>query len=83
MTAKKATPVATLQPKTEMQAVHPGAMIQALMNAPEVDITKLTAMFELQTKFEENGAQGIPRSHGHVRRPGSCPGIRQLRPLQR
>ena len=57
MTAKKATPVATLQPKTEMQAVHPGAMIQALMNAPEVDITKLTAMFELQTKFEENQAR--------------------------
>jgi hypothetical protein len=58
MTAKKATTVATIQPQAiAQQAVHPGAMIQALMAMPEVDIVKLEKMFELQTKFEENQAR--------------------------
>jgi len=58
MTAKKATTVATIQPKAiAQQAVHPGAMIQALMAAPDVDVDKLEKMFELQTKFEENQAR--------------------------
>jgi len=60
MTAKaKATQVATLEPRagTEIQSVHPGTMITALMARPDVDVDKLSALFELQLKYDNEIAR--------------------------
>lgn len=54
-TRKKAA--VTRMPAPAPVSVHPGQMIQALMTNPDVDIDKVTQLFELQTKYEEREAK--------------------------
>lgn len=54
MTTKKAVAV----PKSTAQlAVHPGQVIMALATQENVDVDKMHALFELQTKYEANEAR--------------------------
>jgi len=58
MTAKKANQVVTLEPVAGSEmSVHPGTMIQALMKLPDIDIEKMTGMFELQKKYDDEIAR--------------------------
>ncbi|TFH47835.1 MAG: hypothetical protein E4H01_07480 [Lysobacterales bacterium] len=60
MTAKKAVakrPASKVANLPTVQSVHPGQMIQALMANPEVDIDKVSQLFELQEKYEANNAR--------------------------
>ena len=59
MTARKKTSqVVTLAPTTEMQSVHPGAMIQAMIaNHKDIDIDKMAGLFELQLKYDNEIAR--------------------------
>ena len=57
MTAKKSNAVATLHPATEMQSVHPGTMIQALLKVKDIDIKQLEGLFELQIKYDQEIAR--------------------------
>lgn len=58
MTAKKNSEVVTLQPAgTEIQSVHPGTMISALMKVKDIDIDKMTGLFELQLKYDNEIAR--------------------------
>ena len=59
MTARKKTSqVITLAPATEMQSVHPGTMIQAMIaNHKDIDIDKMAGLFELQLKYDNEIAR--------------------------
>ena len=59
MTARKKTnQVITLAPATEMQSVHPGTMIQAMIaNHKDIDIDKMAGLFELQLKYDNEIAR--------------------------
>jgi hypothetical protein len=58
MTAKKSNAVATLHPAgAEMQSVHPGTMIQALLKVKDIDIKQLEGLFELQIKYDQEIAR--------------------------
>jgi hypothetical protein len=58
MTAKAKTKVVTLPtPAGTEMSVHPGAMIQALMQLPDLPVDKLEKMFEIQLAYEANEAR--------------------------
>ncbi len=42
---------------TAIATVHPGQMLQALMERPDVDLDKVEKLFELQERYEENEAR--------------------------
>jgi hypothetical protein len=54
---KSNTKVVPIDEKGTSLAVHPGTMIQALMEAKDVDVGKLEKMFELQERWEANEAR--------------------------
>ncbi len=60
MTTKKTNQVVTLPPAagTEIQSVHPGTMINALIaNHKDLDIEKLNGLFEMQIKYDNEIAR--------------------------